>query len=72
MPRTYDSYAKIVNEVSRYDVFGSHRQLELARCHYNFIRRHIGLRFGRELRTPAMVTGLRNRVCSFRDVFAFA
>jgi hypothetical protein len=49
-----------------------HRQLELARCHYNFIRRHTGLRFGRELRTPAMVAGLRDRVCSFRDVFAFA
>ena len=30
-----------------------HRQLELAHCHYNFIRRHIGLRFGREFRTPA-------------------
>ena len=49
-----------------------HRQLELARCHYNFIRRHTGLRFGRELQTPAMVAGLRDRVCSFRDVFAFA
>ena len=49
-----------------------HRQLELARCHYIFIRRHTGLRFGRELRTPAMGAGLRDRVCSFRDVFAFA
>jgi hypothetical protein len=49
-----------------------YRQLELARCHYNFFRRHTGLRFGRELRTPAMVAGLRDRVCSFRDVFAFA
>jgi hypothetical protein len=49
-----------------------HWQLELARCHYNFIRRHTGFRFGRELRTPAMVAGLRDRVCSFRDVFAFA
>ncbi len=49
-----------------------HRQLELARCHYNFIRRHTSLRFGRELRTPAMVAGLRHRVCSFRDVFAIA
>ena len=49
-----------------------HRQLELARCHYNFIRRHTSLRFGRELRTPAMVAGLQNRVCSFRDVFVIA
>ena len=49
-----------------------HLQLELARCHYNFIRRHTGLRFGRELRTPAMVGGLRDQVCSFRDVCAFA
>lgn len=49
-----------------------HRQLKLARCHTNFIHRHTGLRFGRELRAPAMVAGLRDRVCSFRDVFAFA
>jgi IS1 family transposase len=49
-----------------------HRQLELARCHYNFIRRHTGLRFGRALRTPSMVAGLRDRGCSFRDVFGFA
>ena len=49
-----------------------HRQLELARCYYNFIRRHTGLRFGRELRTPAMAAGLRDRVCSFRDVLVFA
>ena len=49
-----------------------HRQLELVRCHYNFIRRHTSLRFGRELRTPAVVGGLRDRVYSFREVFAFA
>ena len=49
-----------------------HRQLELTRCHYNFIRHHASLRFGRELRTPAMVAGIRDAVCSFRDVFAFA
>lgn len=49
-----------------------YRQLELARCHYNFIRRHGGLRFGRELRTPAMVAGIRDQVCSFREVFAVA
>jgi len=48
------------------------RQLELARCHYNIIRRHTGLRFGGERRTPAMVAGLRDGVCSFREVFAFA
>ncbi len=49
-----------------------HRQLELMRCHYNFIRPHTGLRFGRELRTPAMFAGLQNRVCSFREVFVIA
>ena len=43
-----------------------HRQLELARCHYNFIRPHAGLRFGRELRTPAMVAGLCDRAYTFR------
>lgn len=48
------------------------RQLELMQCHYNFIRQHTGLRFGRERRTPAMVAGLRDRVCCFREVFAVA
>ena len=47
------------------------RQLELTRCYYNFIRRHAALRFGQETRTPAMVAGLHQRACSFRDVFAF-
>jgi IS1 family transposase len=44
--------------------------LELARCHYNFLRPHGGLRFGHEIRTPAMVAGLSERVLSFRDIFA--
>ena len=44
--------------------------LELARCHYNFIRRHAGLRFGRDTRTPAMVAGLIQGVVTFRDIFA--
>jgi IS1 family transposase len=45
-------------------------QLELARCHYNFLRPHAGLRFGLEVRTPAMVAGLSNRVLSFCNIFA--
>ena len=28
--------------------------LELLRCHYNFVRPHGALQFGREVRTPAM------------------
>jgi len=43
--------------------------LELLRCHYNFMRRHRGLRFGKELRTPAMQAGLTSRRLSFRDIF---
>jgi len=46
------------------------QQLELARCHYNFVRTHAGLRFGQEVRTPAMVAGLSQRVLNFRDIFA--
>ncbi len=45
-------------------------QWELARCHYNFVRPHAGLRFGQETRTPAMVAGLSQRALSFRDIFA--
>jgi hypothetical protein len=43
--------------------------LELLRCYYNFIRPHRGLRFGRELRTPAMQAGLASRRLTFREVF---
>jgi hypothetical protein len=44
--------------------------LDLARSHDNFLRPHGGLRFGHEIRTPAMVAGLRERVPSFREIFA--
>ena len=43
--------------------------LELLRCHYNFIRLHRALKFGCEVRTPAMQAGLvRNRL-TLRDIF---
>ena len=45
-------------------------QLEFARCHYNWMRPHAGLRFGHETRTPAMVAGLSARMLSFPDIFA--
>ena len=43
--------------------------LELLRCHYNFIRPHRALRFGKVTRTPAMQAGLAERKYSFRDIF---
>ena len=43
--------------------------LELLRCHYNFIRPHRALKFGREVRTPAMQAGLAFTRLSFREVF---
>ena len=43
--------------------------LELLRLHYNFIRPHSALRFGAEVRTPAVQAGLAVRKLSFRDVF---
>jgi hypothetical protein len=46
--------------------------LELRRCYYNFIRPHRGLKFGKELRTPAMQPGLVSRRLSFREVFTSA
>ena len=46
--------------------------LELLRCHYNFIRPHLALKFGREIRTPAMQAGLTNRPFTFTDVFTAA
>ncbi len=45
--------------------------VELLRCHYNFVRPHRALKFGREIRTPAMQAGLTNRQMTFRDVFSW-
>ena len=39
-------------------------------CYHNFVRPHSGLKFGREVRTPAMQAGLVARRLTFRDVFA--
>jgi len=44
-------------------------QLELVRCYYNFARPHGALKFGREIRTPAMQAGLATRRLTFREVF---
>jgi len=43
--------------------------LELLRCYYNFIRPHRALKFGPEIRTPAMQAGLVCKQLSFREVF---
>jgi IS1 family transposase len=45
------------------------RHLALLQCYYNFIRPHRALRFGREVRTPAMQAGLASRQLSFREIF---
>ena len=43
--------------------------LELLRCYYNFDRPHGALKFGREVRTPAMQAGLATRRLTLRDIF---
>ena len=43
--------------------------VELLRCHYNFIRPHRALKFGRETRTPAMQAGLVSKLFIWRDIF---
>jgi hypothetical protein len=43
--------------------------LELLRCHYNFIRPHSALKFGREIRTPAKQAGFASKRLSLREVF---
>ena len=44
--------------------------LELLRCHYNFVRPHRALKFGREVRTPAMQAGLTRRQLTLREIFS--
>jgi hypothetical protein len=41
----------------------------LLRCYYNFVRPHRALKFGPEIRTPAMQAGLVSKRLSFREVF---
>ena len=48
---------------------GLDEHLELLRCYYNFVRPHGALKFGREIRTPAMQVGLTTRRLTFRDIF---
>ena len=43
--------------------------LEIRRCHYNFMRTHSSLKFGKVTRTPAMQAGLAKKRLSFREVF---
>ena len=43
--------------------------VELVRCHYNFVRPHRALRFGRETRTPAMQAGLVSTRLALGDIF---
>ena len=38
-------------------------------AYYNFVRPHGALKFGREIRTPAMQAGLTTRRLTFRDIF---
>ena len=46
-----------------------HGHVDLLRCHYNFIRPHRALQFGRETRTPAMQAGLVNAPMNWSDIF---
>jgi len=43
--------------------------LKLLRCHYNFLRPHRALKFGREVRTPAIQANLTPKRLTFRDIF---
>jgi len=43
--------------------------LELLRCHY-FVRPHRTLKFGREVRPPAMQAGLIKRSLTLREIFS--
>jgi len=44
--------------------------LESLRCPYNFVRPHRALKFGREVRTPAMQAGLTRRPLTWREIFS--
>jgi IS1 family transposase len=43
--------------------------LALQMCYYNFVRPHSALKFGEQIRTPAMQAGLVKKRLSFREIF---
>jgi hypothetical protein len=43
--------------------------LELLRCYYDFVRPHRALKFGQDMRTPAMQAGLTGKRLTLRQVF---
>src|SRR5262249_22601939 len=43
--------------------------LELLRCYYNFVRPHRALKFGLNIRTPAMQAGLTGKRLTLREIF---
>jgi hypothetical protein len=43
--------------------------LELFQCYHNFVRPHRALKFGREIRTPAMQAGLTGKRLTLRKIF---
>ncbi len=45
--------------------------IALQMCHYNFIRPHLALKFGKEIRTPTMQAGIMAKKLSFRDIFTW-
>jgi hypothetical protein len=47
----------------------SRRSPGLLRCYYNFVRPHRALKFGREMRTPAIQAGLMTRRLTLREIF---
>ena len=51
---------------------GLEDHLELLRCHYKFVRPHMALKFGPEMRTPAIQAGLTTRRLNLREIFSSA
>jgi hypothetical protein len=45
--------------------------VDLLRCHYNYIKPHLRLRFGTVTRTPAMQAKIFSKALSWRAVFAW-
>ena len=75
MKTTKASWLQEVRQSHTARVYGRDRldeHLELFRCYYNFVRPHGALKFGREIRTPAMQAGLTTRRLTFRDIFLAA
>jgi hypothetical protein len=63
------SLSKVLHNGDRWQISVPPEGIWWVRCYYNFVRPHGALKFGCEVRTPAMQAGLVSNRLSLREIF---